>query len=366
MAKSSRTVLDALQQGLQRAFTDDERVLLLGEDVLDPYGGAFKVTRGLSTRFPERVLTTPISEAAIVGVAGGMALRGLRPVVEIMFGDFVTLTADQVINHLTKFPHMYRQGVKVPVVIRTPMGGRRSYGATHSQSLEKIFLGVPGLRVLAAHTYSDPAEQLYQAIIHTQTPLLFVEHKLLYTCPVFQVDEQSEFEVRGNLQGGMDGWVTQEREFALRLERFQGQADDWITRGVYRVRLRAAPPPQVTLAAYGYMAELARESMLTLAYEDEIFSELLVFTQIAPLQSAALLDSLRVTGRLVTIEEGTLTLGWGAEVGVLAHEGLGSRLKGIRRVAAQDMLIPSARALEEQVLPSPSDIIKAVKDLMTS
>jgi acetoin:2,6-dichlorophenolindophenol oxidoreductase subunit beta len=115
-------------------MASDERVVLIGEDLLDPYGGAFKVTRGLSSAFPDRVLSTPISEAGMVGVATGMAMRGLRPVVEIMFGDFVTLVADQIINHATKFSWMYNDQVKVPLVIRTPMGGRRGYGPTHSQS----------------------------------------------------------------------------------------------------------------------------------------------------------------------------------------------------------------------------------------
>ena len=97
------TVLEALNAGLNRAMASDPRVYLLGEDLLDPYGGAFKVTRGLSARYPDRVLTTPISEAGLTGVAAGMALRGLRPVVEIMFGDFITLTADQLVNHIAKF-----------------------------------------------------------------------------------------------------------------------------------------------------------------------------------------------------------------------------------------------------------------------
>jgi len=128
------TVLDSLNNALKTALDNDLRVYLLGEDILDPYGGAFKVTRGLSTLFPDRVLTTPISEAAITGVSGGMALRGLRPVAEIMFGDFVTLIADQLVNHAAKFRWMYNDKVRVPMVVRTPMGGRRGYGpTTHSR-----------------------------------------------------------------------------------------------------------------------------------------------------------------------------------------------------------------------------------------
>ena len=119
------TVLEALNTSLHDVMAEDDRVYFLGEDILDPYGGAFKVTRGLSSSFPDRVITTPISEAGIVGVAGGMALRGLRPIVEIMFGDFFTLIADQLINHITKFRWMYNDQVNVPIVIRAPMGGRR-------------------------------------------------------------------------------------------------------------------------------------------------------------------------------------------------------------------------------------------------
>src|SRR5512136_1238212 len=173
-------VLESLNSALHQAFADDDKVYLLGEDILDPYGGAFKVTRGLSTKFPGRVLTTPISEAAIAGLAGGMALRGLRPVAEIMFGDFVTLIADQLVNHAAKFRWMYNNNVRVPMVVRTPMGGRRGYGPTHSQSLEKMFMGVPGLKVVAPNTLGDPG-RLLESAIDDDDPVLFVEHKLLYT-----------------------------------------------------------------------------------------------------------------------------------------------------------------------------------------
>jgi pyruvate/2-oxoglutarate/acetoin dehydrogenase E1 component len=164
---------------------NDASVYVLGEDILDPYGGAFKVTRGLSTKFPGRVLTTPISEAAIIGVANGMALRGLRPVAEIMFGDFLTLSADQLVNHAAKFRWMYNNNVHVPLVVRTPMGGRRGYGPTHSQSLEKMFLGTPGMKVVAPNTLGNPGQLLEEAI-RDEDPVLFVEHKLLYTCRLLE------------------------------------------------------------------------------------------------------------------------------------------------------------------------------------
>ena len=134
------TYLQSLQKGLKSLFEHDSRVILIGEDVLDPYGGAFKVTAGLSTLYPNRVFTTPISEASITGLGAGLALRGYLPIVEIMFGDFLTLCADQIVNHAAKFPLMYKN-VSCPLIIRTPMGGggEATDQRTASQS-KKCFL----------------------------------------------------------------------------------------------------------------------------------------------------------------------------------------------------------------------------------
>ncbi len=258
------SVLESLNSGLHRAFSENQNVYLLGEDVLDPYGGAFKVSRGLSTRFPERVLTTPISEAGIVGVAAGMALRGLRPVVEIMFGDFTSLIADQLINHIAKFRWMYNEQVSVPLMIRTPMGGRRGYGPTHSQTLEKLFLGIPGLRVVApaALCHPDgpgsPGELLFHSILDNKEPVLFIENKLQYLLPVSSQQDLPDFIINHE----------------------QSSSNDSLP--VYILSMRGAPAPSLTIAAYGYMAELARQAVERLAYEQEIFAELVVITQLSP------------------------------------------------------------------------------------
>ncbi len=183
------TYWQALQEALRQEMTRDPAVFLMGEDI-GAYGGAFGVTRGLLAEFgPERVRCTPISEATIVGAAIGAALTGLRPVVEIMFMDFLTLAMDQLANHAAKFRYMYGPQARVPLVVRTPAGGGRCYGATHSQSLEAWFLHVPGLKVVAPATPAD-AKGLLTAAIRDDNPVLFVEHKLLYatTGPVPEGD----------------------------------------------------------------------------------------------------------------------------------------------------------------------------------
>ena len=332
------TVLDSLNSALHSAFARDASVYLLGQDVLDPYGGAFKVTRGLSEAYPDRVITTPVSEAGIVGVATGMALRGLRPVVEIMFGDFLTLTADQLINSAAKFRWMYNDQVRVPIVLRSPAGGRRGYGPTHSQTLEKIFLGVPGLRVLAPAALDSPGALLSRAVLQAEDPVLFVENKVLYLLPVLGIGEQGEFLIEDISASG-------------------GET-------VYRLRVRGAPPPSLTLAAYGYMAELARQAALTLAYEHEIFVELIVPTCLAPMDVTPLIESVGRTGCLLAVEEGSLPLGWGAEVLARLAETPGTPIRRARRLAATETPIPAAPGLEEAALPGANDIVRAARELM--
>jgi len=327
------TVLERLNFALFQAIENDERIYLLGEDILDPYGGAFKVMRGLSTKYPDRVMTTPISEAAITGIATGMALRGLRPVVEIMFGDFVTLTADQLINHASKFRWIYNDLVRVPMVVRTPMGGRRGYGPTHSQSIEKLFLGVPGLKVLAPNTLSDPAALLATAIADDD-PVLFVEHKLLYACPL--------------LQPGLGDLI----DFQLE----QSEGDIPIS------TLRSSSHATLTISCYGYSFELVRKAALVLLYDHEIFVDIIVYSKLSPFDINPLFASLTRTRKLLTVEEGGMSLGWGAEIMARVAEcGIPAWMS--RRVAALDLPIATSKPLEDAILPSVQDIVKAALEL---
>lgn len=342
------TVLDSLNQALNKALNQDERVVILGEDILDPYGGAFKVTRGLSTAFPERTLTTPVSEAGILGIATGMALRGLLPVIEIMFGDFITLIADQVINHATKFRYMYNDQVKVPIVIRTPMGGRRGYGPTHSQTLDKLFLGTPGLTILSPNIFIDPGDLLLHAIFNINDPVLFLENKIQYTQQLLGSADMQDFDVikitdtsTVNNSNLMQAYISP-----------------------VQLTLRDAPPPSVTVATYGYMADLCRQAALRLAYEDEIFIDIVIYSQLYPVDLSSILTSIKKSGRLLVVEEGTRTAGWGAEILAASLEEFGDLIHQARRVANPDMPIPAATSLERDLLPDVEDIILEVKKMV--
>jgi pyruvate/2-oxoglutarate/acetoin dehydrogenase E1 component len=328
------SVVASLNQALRRSLAASLEVMVLGEDVLDPYGGAFKVTQGLSSAYPQRVLTTPVSEAGIVGLGVGMALRGLRPVVEIMFGDFLMLAGDALVNHAAKFRWVSNDRARVPLVVRTPMGGRRGYGPTHSQSLEKHLMGAAGLRTVAASALLDPGPMLEAAILGDDDPTLFVEHKLLYAQ-----------EIGASLDGG-DYLVES-----------AGERYPWLT-----VRLAGAPAPRLTVASYGFTAGLALEAIRRLAYEHEVFAELVAFTQLIPLRLERLAQSVRQTRALLTLEEGSGVLGWGSEVVSAMLEELGPVFRA-RRVSARPLPIPASLPLEQAVLPQVDDLMRAALSL---
>jgi len=324
------TVLESLNTALIDAMRD-ERVVLLGEDILDPYGGAFKVTRGCSTAYPERTMSTPISESAMLGIAGGLALAGKLPVVEVMFGDFITLMADQLINHSAKFRWMYNDTAKVPLTLRVPMGGRRGYGPTHSQSLEKHFLGVPGLNVYAPNTLTNPGKLLSFAIFKDEDPSLFIEHKLLYLKPILE-------ENRG--------------------EMIDLQVEPLDSKGFINRISFSGVKPVASVLTYGYNFEIARDAMMTLAYEREIFIEIILFDLISPISDPSKIAKIIRSAKVVTLEEGVVSNGWGAEITSILIETQPGFI--ISRVGALTLPIANSKSLEDQILPSKEKFINTI------
>jgi 2-oxoisovalerate dehydrogenase E1 component len=276
------TVRRTLNAALRHLLESDPRTLLLGEDLHDPYGGAFKVTQGLSAAFPGRVISTPISEAGITGAAIGLSLDGFLPVMEVMFADFLTLCMDQIYNHAVKFPGMFRD-VAVPLVIRTPCGGRRGYGPTHSQSPEHLFTAVPGLTVVYGSHRHDIGKLLVDAVLRWRYPVLFLEHKLLYGETVDPADYAA-------LPAAGD-----------------------VAAGLFPTLRRGVADPDITLVSYGGMLPVVEAAARRLTEEEELGVEIVAPCLLSPLPRASMIAHLATRQRVVVVES-LRDFGVGAEI----------------------------------------------------
>ena len=318
------TYFEAVRLALKEEMELDPTVFLMGEDIRY---SIFGPTRDLHLEVgEERVLDTPITESAFVGAAVGAALTGMRPVVEIMFADFMTVCMDQIINQAAKVRFMTGGQVKVPLVIRAPGGMLSSSAAQHSQSLEALFMHVPGLKVCVPSGPVD-AKGLLKSAIRDGDPVLFFEHKALY----FASDQ-----------------VPVDPQFTVPL----GEA----------AVLREGE--DVTVFAVSGMVSSSLNAANSLAKEG-ISAELIDPRTLVPLDKETLLASVRKTGRLVTVEEGCLTGGVGAEVTALVTSEAWDALKGpVVRVAAKDQPVPFSPALEAACAPNAQPSAAAVRECM--
>jgi 2-oxoisovalerate dehydrogenase E1 component len=320
-----------LNNALRSMLRASPKVVLLGEDLHDPYGGAFKVTQGLSTEFPERVISTPISEAGVVGTAIGLAMDGYLPVVEIMFADFVTLAFDQICNHAVKFTGMFPD-TEMPLVIRTPAGGRRGYGPTHSQNPETLLCAVPGLTVVFPSARHQPGDLLWNSVFRWPYPTVYLEHKLLYGAAVdqarYRVAEAALEDAGASLFPTLVG----------------GDAD-----------------PDVTLVAYGGMVEMAEAAAAELR-EEELSVEVVVPSLLSPFPRGTLVGLLGNRERVIAIEETHTGCGFSAELGSALLE---ARFRGrYARVGMPPVPIPAARSLESLVMPDRHRISETILRLI--
>jgi len=334
-------LVQALRQALIEEMTKDENVVLLGEDIA-VFGGAYKVTKGLLDMFgEERVCDTPMSEIAIVGAAIGAAMTGLRPVAEIQFNDFLTCAMDQVCNQAAKIRLMTGGQVKVPLVIRAPIGAT-GRAAQHSQSLEAWFMHTPGLKVVLPSTPYD-AKGLLKTAIRDDNPVMFFEHKMLYgaTSPGGKAKTAV-----GDLDEAFK--PAPEEEYYIPF----GEAD--IKR----------PGRDVTVVATGLMVHKSIKAAKELLKE-EIEVELIDPRTLVPLDKEAILKSVKKTSRLVIVSEDVITCGFASEVAAIVSEnGLFSLDAPIRRVSVPDTPIPFAPNNEAMIIPQVDNIIEAVKSVM--
>lgn len=326
------TYLESIRNALYDLLETRTDTLLLGEDLADSYGGAFKATKGLSTAFPDRVLSTPISEAGFTGMATGLALRGFRPIIEIMFGDFLLLAADQIINTMAKFPLMYEQ-VETPVVIRTPMGGGRGYGPTHSQSLEKHFLGVPGLKVVAPSTLHDPGELLRLGTIHASGPLLFIENKRLYPCKLRK--SSNALNLRTLPSSPPEHPIIIAENF-----------DDLCEK------------PDVVIITYGGLAEDAAVITSRLS-DEEIAARLIVLSRLDSYPCISN-DLIPLDCLLIIAEEGTAGFGWSAQVECTLRSDNHLLRSPMLHFASKPDIVPAAQEQEREITANKNRLLDLI------
>ena len=323
------TYVEAINEALLEEMARDESVFIFGEDIAIGYGGGgmFGATRGLVEKFgPDRVIDTPLSEVAIAGAALGAAMVGLRPIAEIMFGDFLAIIMDQLVNNMAKMRWTLNGKFDVPIVIRTSYGAGIGAGFHHSQSFESWLANVPGLKVVMP---SDPADAkgLLKTAIRDNDPVVFMEHKFLY-------------------------------------KRLKGPVPD----GEYLIPLGKGeikrPGEDVTIIATGNMVRLALESAIALQAKG-VSAEVLDPRTILPLDEELIIQSVKKTGRAVIVHEAPTFGGFGGEIaGILADKAIDYLDGPVKRVGALFTPIPNWIKMEEYYLPSVEKIVNAVAEII--
>jgi len=319
------TYRDAINQALAEEMRRDESIIVFGEDVA-LYEGSFKVTRGLLAQFGERrVFDTPISEAAIVGMATGAAMAGLRPAAELMTVNFAYLAMDQICNHLALMRYMFGGQVRLPVTIRMPGGGGHQLGSQHSHSLEVHFVHTPGLKVVAPAT-PVAAKALLKAALRYDGPVIYLEHEGLYNL---------EGEVPETVEPAVIGQATVMRE---------GR--------------------DATIIAYSAMVHVALAAAERLA-ADGVDAEVVDLATLRPWDKQAVAASVAKTHRAVVVEEAPPVCGIGADVATNLYEMIFDELDGpVQRVSGADVPLPYAKNLEQACIPHADDVIAAVRKMI--
>ncbi|MEM3521555.1 MAG: alpha-ketoacid dehydrogenase subunit beta [Candidatus Bathyarchaeia archaeon] len=325
MKEREITFVEALREALREEMIRDNSIFLLGEDI-GIHGGDFGVTKGLINEFgKERVRDTPISETAILGIAAGAATTGMRPIAEIMFSDFLGVCMDQILNQISKLRYASGGQMKFPLVIRTATGAGIRAGPQHSQSLEALFIHIPGLKIVFPSTPYD-AKGLLKSSIRDDNPVLFFEHKLLY-----------------KLKGKVP-----EEEYLIPL----GKAD---------IKQEGE---DLTIITYGIMVHKAIEASKEIIKEGKTI-EIVDLRTLNPLDKETIIESVKKTGKAIIVEEGCKTGGVGAEIlSLIVEEAFDYLDAPIKRVAAFDTPVPYSPVLEDAAIPSKDDIKKAITEII--
>lgn len=316
------TYKESLIDGLEKLLVDP-KCFLLGEDVEEPYGGAYTITKGMSTKYPGKVLNTPMSEQGFTGMGVGMALAGYKPIIEIMFGDFSTLIMDQILNHASKFVEGFEK--QLHLVVRDPMGGYRGYGATHSQSLEKLFVGLPHIAVITPSVLHEPGDLLIKSM-NLGVPVIFAENKLDYTRKMFQAEKIADaFEIK--YHGG---------DFPIAEAGFPDEE------------------AEVTIISYGGLIYPLLNMMYDLYMEEEVAVRLLDVSSLSPMDFDLIYSLVKDDQKILTVEEGHIPFGIGdGIISNLVQRGIQTHFKCI---GAKQHIIGTSKEAEALALPQMEDI----------
>lgn len=332
MSTCKQTCLENLNHALIDLAKQDEKIIFLGEDIKEPYGGAFKVEKNFSTLFPDRVISTPISEEGFSGFAAGLAIQGYKPIVDFMFSDFMTLSFDMIINFLSKYPQMYGRNLPLSMVLRSANGGYRGYGATHSQSMQKFFMGIPNIYVFEMSPFHDNKLVFEQMFAKNKT-CIFFEEKKLYNTPVYINNEQNIFKLT-----------------------HLGKGKNWAHLST------GASTPACTILCPGGITPLVLGAAEELLLNYEIETDILVPSQLYPCEMLDIMHILQASQHILVVEESTPGINFGShileELSKLAEDK--TLLSKIKLLSSRNSVIPANINLEKQILVGQQDILDAV------
>jgi pyruvate/2-oxoglutarate/acetoin dehydrogenase E1 component len=331
-------IAESLRDAIAEEMERDETVFCIGEDIAVPggWGGAFTVTLGLENKFPDRMINTPIAELGFFGVAIGAAMMGMRPIVDVQYGDFLFLASDQIINNAAKMRYMSGGKCKVPLVVRVPVGAT-GRGSQHAQNMERYFIGVPGLKAVAVSNAYD-AKGILKSAVRDDNPVMIFEHKLLYGSKGARAES-----------GGVDATSDiPEEEFTVPLDRAA-------------IRREGS---DATILSWLLMTHFSMFAAEMLASGD-IHAEVIDVRSLSPIDYGTIGQSVKKTGRVVIVEEGPKTGGVGAEIAAGLLERFGDYLQApIVRVASPDVPVPFSPVLENAYRPDVPRIAEAVRQIV--
>lgn len=326
-----------MRNALHRLMSEDDKVVILGEDVEEPYGGAFKISKDLSVEFPGRVMDTPISEEGFINMATGMALMGYKPIVDMMFSDFITLAFDPLVNFASKSVTMYGKRLDLSMIVRTANGGYRGYGATHSQSMQKFFMGVPNLSIYEMTPFHDNYET-FTRMFAEKNPCVFFEEKIVYPQYVLE-----------------DSKINDLFEY-----HYTGKENNWAVSSIDE-----EGDKDMILITHGGLSFMCLDVLEQLILEDEIEGKLLVPSKLYPFDISDIEEQIGEHAKILIVEEGTKGVSWGESLAYQIMKQFHEKNVYVEVLSSADSIIPAAFHYESEVLVGKEDIYKKVIEMVS-